>query len=97
MSVSQVLDLSRREEIKRIAASHGARNVRLFGSAGRGESSKSSDVDLLVDMSEGRSLLDLVAFGDELEEALGLKVDVVTEGSLSPHLRDRIFTEAVVL
>ena len=46
---------------------------------------------------DGRSLFDLVAFGDELEEALGLKVDVVTEGSLSPHLRHQIFAEAVVL
>lgn len=70
-----------------IAAAHGARNVRVFGSVGRGEASTSSDLDLLVDMSEGRSLFDLVALGDELEEALGVEVDVVTEGSLSPYLR----------
>jgi len=86
-----------REDINRIAAVHGARNVRVFGSVRWGEASGSSDLDLLVDMSEGRSLFDLVALGDELEEALGVEVDVVTERSLSPYLRDRILTEAVAL
>jgi hypothetical protein len=86
-----------REDINRIAAAHGARNVRLFGSVRRSESSASSDLDLLVDMSEGRSLLDLVALGDDLEEALGRAVDVVTENGLSPYLRDRILAEAVAL
>jgi len=86
-----------REDINRIAAAHGARNVRVFGSVGRGEASSSSDLDLLVEMSEGRSLLDLVALGEDLEEALGVVVDVVTEKSLSPYLRDRILAEAVSL
>jgi predicted nucleotidyltransferase len=91
------LALDEREEISRIADAHGAGNVRVFGSVRRGEADSSSDLDLLVDMSEGRSLLDLVALGDELEEALGVEVDVVTEGSLSPYLRDRILAEAVAL
>jgi predicted nucleotidyltransferase len=69
----------------------------VFGSVGRGESSGSSDLDLLVDMSEGRSLLDLVALGADLEEALGVAVDVVTEKSLSPYLRDRVLVESVAL
>jgi hypothetical protein len=69
----------------------------VFGSIQRGEATGSSDLDLLVDMSEGRSLFDLVALGDELEEALGVEVDVVTERSLSPYLRDRILAEAVAL
>ena len=69
----------------------------MFGSVRRGEANSSSDLDLLVDMSKDRSLLDLVALGDELEEVLGVEVDVVTEGSLSPYLRDRILAEAVVL
>jgi predicted nucleotidyltransferase len=95
--LSQVLASGKREDINRIAAAHGAQNVRLFGSVGRGESTDSSDLDLLVDMAEGRSLLDLVALGDDLEEALGVVVDVVTERSLSPYLRDRILAEAVSL
>lgn len=86
-----------RQDISRIALAHGAQNVRVFGSAPRGEASASSDLDLLVDMAQGRSLFDLVALSDELEDALGIEVDVVTEGSLSPYLRDRILAEAVAL
>lgn len=86
-----------RSDINRIAASHGARNVRVFGSVVRGEASMASDLDLLVEMAEGRSLFDLVALADELKETLGIDVDVVTEGSLSPYLRDRILAEAVSL
>lgn len=86
-----------REDINRIAAAHGAGNVRVFGSVPRGEADDSSDLDLLVDMSGGRSLLDLVALSDDLEDALGIEVDVVTEGGISPYLRDRILAEAVAL
>jgi predicted nucleotidyltransferase len=86
-----------RSEISRIAASHGARNLRVFGSVSRGEQTADSDLDLLVDMGEERSLFDLVALSDELEEVLGVGVDVVTEGSLSPYLRDKILAEAVAL
>lgn len=94
---SLVLSSAWRDDIDRIAAAHGARNVRVFGSVGRGESGDSSDLDLLVDMAEGRSLFDLVALGADLEEALGVDVDVVTEKSLSPYLRDRVLAEAVSL
>jgi uncharacterized protein len=97
LSLSGPLAFHEREDINRIAAAHGARNVRVFGSVRRGEANSSSDLDLLVDMSEGRSLFDLVALGDELEEALGVEVDVVTEASLSPYLRDQILAEAVAL
>jgi predicted nucleotidyltransferase len=86
-----------RQDIARIATAHGARNVRVFGSAGRDEADASSDLDLLVDMSEGRSLFDLVALTDELEKVLGIEVEVVTEGGISPCLRDRILAEAVAL
>jgi predicted nucleotidyltransferase len=96
-STRGTIALNERKDINRIAAAHGARNVRVFGSVRRGEANSSSDLDLLVDMSEGRSLFDLVALGDELEDALGVEVDVVTEGSLSPYLRDRILAEAVAL
>lgn len=86
-----------REDVRRIAAAHGAGNVRVFGSVGRGEDGASSDLDLLVDMAEGRSLFDLIALSNDLEESLGVDVDVVTEASLSPYLRDRILAEAVAL
>ena len=83
--------------MSRIAAAHGADNVRVFGSVGRGEQGSSSDLDLLVDMAEGRSLFDLIALSNDLEESLGVEVDVVTEASLSPYMRDRVLDEAVAL
>lgn len=85
---------SKREEILLRAARYGAHNVRLFGSTARGEGSEGSDLDFLVDMEDGRTLLDLVGLSQELREFLGREVDVVTERSLSPYLRDQILAEA---
>lgn len=91
------LVVAKREEILRLAARHGAYNVRVFGSVARGEARPDSDVDLLVEMEKGRSLLDLVGLWQDLEEMLGRKVDVLTDGGLSPYLRDRIYAEATPL
>lgn len=96
MSTLELLQ-ARRGAILGLAAKHGARKVRLFGSIARGEAGPMSDVDLLVDMEEGRSLLDLVAFWQDVEELVGCRVDVITDGGLSPYLRDRIYSEAVPL
>lgn len=84
----------KREEILRVADAHGARNVRVFGSVARGDAGPDSDIDFLVEMPKGRSLLDLVGLWQDLEELLGRKVDVVTDGGISPYLKDRILTEA---
>ncbi len=86
--------LSKREEVLRIAARHGAHNVRIFGSVARGEASKNSDIDLLVELEQGRSLLDQARLMVELEDLLGRKVDVVTEQGLYWLLRRRILKEA---
>src|SRR3989442_6921738 len=67
-----------RADILRIAEEHGARNVRVFGSEARGDAGAHSDLDLLVDMEQGRSLLDLVGLGQDLEDLLGRRVDVLT-------------------
>jgi uncharacterized protein len=88
---------SRREEIIERAMAHGAHNVRVFGSTARGEVAQRSDVDLLVEMEHGRSLLDLVALWQELEELLQTRVDVLSDGAVSRHLRARIYAEAVPL
>lgn len=85
---------SRREEILRIAARHGARNVRVFGSVARGEADEKSDIDLLVEFEPERSLLDHAGLVVELEELLGRKVDVVTEKGIYWLLRRRILKEA---
>lgn len=89
--------LDRRNEIVSVAARFGATNVRVFGSAVRGEMGEGSDLDLLVRMKEGASLFDLVGLSQELEDALGIEVDVLSERGLSPYLRDRILSEAVAL
>ena len=86
-----------RDDILRLAQKHGARNVRLFGSAARGEDRAESDLDLLVDMEDGRSLVDHVALKQDLEDLLGREIDVVTERSLHPRLRDRVLREAEAL
>lgn len=86
-----------REQILRIAAEHGASRVRVFGSVVRGESLEGSDLDLLVRLEPGRSLLDHVALKQDLEELLGCRVDVLVEGGVSPYLSDSIQAEAVPL
>jgi predicted nucleotidyltransferase len=84
-------------EIRRIATSHGARTIRVFGSTVRDTARPDSDIDLLIDLEPGRSLLDLVAIKQDLEDAIGRPVDVVTEAGLSPYLRQRVLAEAVPL
>jgi uncharacterized protein len=68
--------------------------VRFFGSVARGDDRAESDVDFLVDMERGRSLLDLVGLGHELEQLLGRKIDVLTESSVRPAIRERVASEA---
>lgn len=89
--------LSRRDEVLRIAAQHGAHNVRLFGSVVRGEASEGSDVDFLIHLDADRSLLDHVALIQDLEDFFGCRVDVVTDRTLHRLVRDRVLAEAVPL
>ncbi len=84
-----------REEILALARKHGAANVRVFGSVARGDSNEASDLDLLVDMEKGLTLFDFIAFWQDVEKALGTKVDVATENSLGPLIRDEVLKEAV--
>ena len=86
-----------RAEILAIARQHGASNVRVFGSVARGEASPDSDIDILVDLELGRSLLDHAQLQIDLEALLGRKVDVVTARGLRPRLRDRVLQEAIPL
>ena len=87
----------RRTEILRLAALHGATNVRIFGSVARGDADERSDVDFLVDMSSGRSLLDLGGLLKDLRDLLSRPVDVITERGLKARIRDRVLREAVPL
>jgi predicted nucleotidyltransferase len=85
----------KREDILRVAAKYGAHHVRLFGSVARGEADELSDIDFLVDMEPGRSLLDLGGLQVELEALLGCRVDVVTEKGLKMRIKGRVLAEAV--
>lgn len=87
----------RRNEILGLASRYGASNVRVFGSVARGEADARSDVDFLVEMEKGRSLLDLGGLLMDLQELLGKPVDVVTEKGLKTRIRDRVLREAVPL
>ncbi|HTY23874.1 MAG TPA: nucleotidyltransferase family protein [Desulfomonilaceae bacterium] len=88
---------AKREEIMRIAARHGADNVRLLGSAARGEAGPSSDVDLLVEMRPNHSPWFPAGLKADLEELLGRRVHVVTSKALHPYIRERVLKEAVPL
>ena len=96
MNLSQLIQQKRRQVLE-IAQGHGARNVRIFGSVARGETTETSDLDLLIEMAPERTLLDIVAIKQDLEELLGCKVDVLTEAAISPYLRDKVLHEAVRL
>lgn len=85
----------RRGEILAAAARHGATNVRIYGSVARGEARPASDIDVLVEMKAGSSLLDLAALHLELEDILGFPVEIGTD--VKPRLRERVRAEAVKL
>jgi predicted nucleotidyltransferase len=93
MTVNELLK-EKREEILQIASRYGAFNVRVFGSVARGEAELDSDVDFLVEMEPGRSLLDLGGLLMDLQELLGRDVDVVTENGLHWYIHDKVMREA---
>ncbi len=87
----------KREEILRISASHGAHNVRIFGSVARGEAGADSDVDFLVDMGSEHTPWFPGGLLMDLQDLLGCKVDILTEDALHWYIRDRVLEEAVPL
>jgi predicted nucleotidyltransferase len=96
MAVDDLLK-AKREEILRVRAEYGAYNVRVFGSVARSEADDQSDIDFLVEMEPGRSLLDLGGLQHELEQLLSRRADVVTERGLKGRVRDQVLSEAVPL
>jgi predicted nucleotidyltransferase len=88
---------ARREQILAIARTHGASDVRIFGSVARGDANAQSDVDFLVRLEPGRSLLDQGGLLMDLRELLGIQVDVVTEGALSGRFGEKVLNEAAPL
>ena len=84
-----------RDFIRSVTLRHRTENLRVFGSVLRGDDTEASDLDLLVDPLPGATLLDLGAIQIELEESLGISVDVLTPGDLPLKFRDRVLNEAV--
>lgn len=87
----------KRNQILTIAKRYGAGKVRIFGSIARDEGKQGSDLDMLIELEPGRSLLDIIAIKQDLEDLLDCKVDVVTEAALSPYIRDEVLSQVVSL
>ncbi|MHC4508401.1 MAG: nucleotidyltransferase family protein [Planctomycetota bacterium] len=94
MGIQDII-INHREQILSLAAKYGASDVRVFGSFARGTADENSDVDFLVSLDPGRSLLDLGGLLYELQQLIGRRVDVVTDAGLRPRIRDRVLREAV--
>jgi len=97
MVTLETLRRERRAEILKLAEQRGARNLRVFGSVARGEATHTSDLDLLVEWEPGRSLLDHVALKQDLEDLLGVSVDIGSERGLHWFVPDNALQEAVPL
>jgi len=97
MVTLDTLRSEKRSEILRLAELHGCRNVRVFGSVASGENKPGSDVDFLVDLEKGRGLLDLGGLLCDLQDLLGVEVDLVESDSIHPYIRDRVLAEATPL
>lgn len=96
MSVGELLKV-KGDEILEVAATYGAKNIRVFGSAARNQAGPSSDIDFLVEFEEGRSLLDQVGLGQDLAKLLGHPVDIVEQEGVHWYIRDKVLQEAVPL
>ena len=85
------------EDIIKFLKNCGAKKISIFGSYVSGEATPESDLDIIVDFNEGISLLDIVGFELELSEILGIKVELLTEKSISPYIIDDVLAEAKVI
>jgi predicted nucleotidyltransferase len=96
MGIPEII-ADKKAQILALAAKHGALNIRIFGSVANGTADENSDIDFLVDMEKGRSLLDLGGLLMDLQELFGRKVDVVTEKGLRERIREAVLNQAVPL
>jgi predicted nucleotidyltransferase len=97
MVTLDTLRQEKRAEILRLAETHGAKNVRVFGSVATGENRPDSDVDFLIDVEPGRTIFDVADLLGDLRDLLGIEVDVLESRSIHPYIRNRVLQEAVPL
>lgn len=86
-----------KSEILSVADKFGAKNIKVFGSVARGEAEDDSDIDFLVEMDKGKTLLDRIAFRQELRRILGCEVDVISIKAVKERIKENILREAVSL
>jgi predicted nucleotidyltransferase len=91
------MNIADRNKIIGICRENGVSMIGVFGSMARGEATESSDIDLLIKLSSPKSLLTLVGLERKLSEAIGRKVDLLTEAAISPYLKERILKELQVI
>ena len=84
-----------RAKVQHVLRKRGVVSAAVFGSVARGEQNDDSDIDILVELEKGRTLIDLSGLRLDLAELLGREVDVVTANALHPRLRDQILGELV--
>jgi predicted nucleotidyltransferase len=87
----------RREEILALASRYGAHDLRIFGSVARGDQRDDSDLDIIARFDLGRSLFDQGGLLMDLQDLLGIKVDLISESGMRPRFRDHVMKEAVPL
>lgn len=92
-----ILDSDKKQKILKICAKYGGYNVRIFGSYARKEATENSDLDLLMDIIKGKSLLNTIALKQELEDFLGIKVDIVKPNNLHETIKNQVLKEAIFL
>jgi predicted nucleotidyltransferase len=88
---------ARRAEVRDVLRRHGAKNPEVFGSAARGDDRADSDVDILVDFAPGTSIIDIVGIQHELEDMLGVRVDLVPRDGLTERVRARAQRDLIAL
>lgn len=94
MTSPEIILKEKKQEVLALTERYGVENIRVFGSAARGEADEKSDLDLLVSVRKGTSLWELIELEDALTSLLKVKVDLVSDKGVSPYLKDRIFQEA---
>ncbi|AUC62482.1 toxin-antitoxin system toxin component (plasmid) [Cyanobacterium sp. HL-69] len=96
-NLEKILDTNIKQEILNICTKYGAFNVKIFGSYARGEATENSDLDLLMDIEKGKSLLNRIALKQELEDLLGIKVDIAKPNNLHETIKNQVLAEAISL
>lgn len=88
---------AQKADIVTVAVKYGASNIRVFGSVARGEANEQSDIDLLVDLEPGRSLIDHIGLMQDLADLLGRSVEVATPSTLHERIKDRVMQDVIPL